>query len=383
MHSHDGDEQKIRSYRGRRLRAGSQTECKALRAGEVGYICASIKQVSDARVGDTITMDADPAEEPLPGYKKVQSDGVLRHLSGGRRENMKVSRTRWKSCRSMMRRFTFEPETSACAGLRLPLRISWGFCTWRLSSGAFGARIRSGSWSQPRRASFTGWSEPTARVEMLQNPSNLPSVSGNRPHRGADGQGEHHDAEGLCRAASWSCARIQRGTMLRHGVYHGDARTAACMICRSTRLSIDFFDAAQNPRRAATASLDYEFDRLCNSRIWSSSIFCSTASWCDAFSMIVHRVRSLCAAAVLSAEKLKEIIPMHQFEVPIQAAIGQKVIARETVKAYAQGCYRQVLRRRYFAKEKAAGKAEGRQEADASVRYRRGAAGGFHRCAQI
>ena len=60
--------------------------CKALRAGEVGYICASIKQVADARVGDTITLDGDPTEEPLPGYKKVQPMVLLRDLSGRGRE---------------------------------------------------------------------------------------------------------------------------------------------------------------------------------------------------------------------------------------------------------------------------------------------------------
>ena len=83
----------------------------------------------------------------------------------------------------------------------------------------------------------------------------------------------------------------------------------------------------------------------------------------DAFSMIVHESKAYSRGRFVCS-KLKEIIPMHQFEVPIQASIGQKVIARETVQRIQEGCYCQVLRRRYFEKEKAAGKTEGRERSE-------------------
>ena len=89
-------------------------ECKSLRAGEVGYICASIKKVSDARVGDTITIDSDPTEEALPGYKNT-ADGILRDLSGGGRkyENVKDALEKLQVNDAA---FHFEPETSTALG---------------------------------------------------------------------------------------------------------------------------------------------------------------------------------------------------------------------------------------------------------------------------
>ncbi len=73
-----------------RICAPGPVATELLRAGEVGYICGSIKQVSDARVGDTITLDADPADEMLPGYKKSSIYGILRHLSCRGRKNTRM-----------------------------------------------------------------------------------------------------------------------------------------------------------------------------------------------------------------------------------------------------------------------------------------------------
>ena len=95
--------------------------CKELKAGEVGYICASIKRVADARVGDTITLDEDPTDKPLPGYKKVQPMvycGIY-PAEGEKYENVKDALEKLQVNDAA---FHFEPETCHCAWIRIPLR---------------------------------------------------------------------------------------------------------------------------------------------------------------------------------------------------------------------------------------------------------------------
>ncbi len=124
-------------------------ECKSLRAGEVGYICASIKKVSDARVGDTITIDSDPTAEALPGYKKYSrwyTAGSIRR----RVRSTKMSRMRWKSCRSMMRHSTLNRKhlqhwaSDSAAD-------SWGCFIWKSSWNVWSGNL-IWQWSLHRRA---------------------------------------------------------------------------------------------------------------------------------------------------------------------------------------------------------------------------------------
>ena len=97
----------------------------------------------------------------------------------------------------------------------------------------------------------------------------------------------------------------------------------------------------------------------------------------DALSMLVHRTRAEGRGRAM-VEKMKELIPPHMFQIPIQAAIGGKVIARETVRALRKDVTAKVLRRRHHAQTQASGEAEGRQEEDAAVRQGRHPAGSLH-----
>ena len=348
---------------------------KALRAGEVGYICASIKQVADARVGDTITLDADPAETPLPGYKKVQSM-VFCGIYPAEGEKYESVKDALEKLQVNDAAFTFEPETSQALGYGFRCGflglLHMEIIVERLER-EFDLSVITTSPSVIYRVVRTD-----GTVEMLQNPSNLPSP-----------QEIDHIEEPMVKAnimipndyvgSIMELCQQRRGTML-HMEYITPTRVQLHYDMPLNEVIYDFFDALKSKTRGY-GSLEYEFDRYRKSQLVKLDIMLNR-ELVDAFSMIVHESEAY-ARGRFVCEKLKEIIPMHQFEVPIQAAIGQKVIARETVKAYRKDVIAKCYGGDISRKKKAARKAEGRQEADASVRYRRGAAGGFHRCAQI
>ena len=129
----------------------------------------------------------------------------------------------------------------------------------------------------------------------------------------------------------------------------------------------DFFDAIKS-RSRGYASYDYEFKEYRESDLVKLD-FLLNGDPVDALSMIVFRDNAYAKGRRI-CEKLRDNIPRTLFEIPVQAAIGGKIIARETVKGHAQGRAGQVLRRRYLPQEEAAGKAEGRQEEDAPARQR-------------
>ncbi len=308
------------------VNAPYQTPCKSLRAGEVGYICASIKQVKDARVGDTITLAANPAKEKLPGYKKVQPMvycGIY-PTPDEKYENV-------KDCLEKLQvndaAFIFEPETSQALGYGFRCGflglLHMEIIVERLER-EFDLEIITTSPSVIYKLV-----EHDGTERFIENPSNLPDPT----------QYDHLE-EPLVKAtimlpkeyvgSIMALCQDRRGVM-DHMEYITEQRVALHYTLPLNEVIYDFFDALKSKTRGY-GSLDYEFDRYERAPLVKLDILLNREI-VDAFSMIVHQDKAYYRARFV-CQKLKEVIPMHQFEIPVQAAIGQKVIARETVKAY-------------------------------------------------
>ena len=297
-----------------------------LRAGEVGYVCASIKQVGDARVGDTITMDKDPTKTPLHGYKKMQPMvycGIY-PAEGEKYENVKDALEKLQVNDAA---FLFEPETSQALGFGYRCGflglLHMEIIVERLER-EFDLGIITTSPSVIYKVVMHDGTEL-----MIQNPSNLPDLTLIR-----------HIEEPLVKAnimlpkdyvgGIMELCQERRGILI-HMEYITETRVVLHYEMPLNEVIYDFFDALKSKTRGY-GSLDYEFTKYQKSNLVKMDIMLNR-ELVDAFSMIVHESKAYQRGRFV-CEKLKEIIPMHQFEVPIQAAIGQKVIARESVRAY-------------------------------------------------
>ncbi|MBQ6455699.1 MAG: translation elongation factor 4 [Mogibacterium sp.] len=329
-----------------------------LKAGEVGYICGSIKQVADARVGDTITLAGDPADAPLKGYKKAQSMvycGIF-PAEGEKYENVKDALEKLQVNDAA---FNFEPENSAALGYgfrcgflgllhmdviteRLAREFDLDVIT-TLPSVVYKVVMKDGS------------------VLDIQNPSNLP-----------DPTLIAHIEEPIVKAdimtpneyvgSIMSLCQNRRGNMI-HMEYLTKTRVQLHYEIPLNEVIYDFFDALKS-RTRGYASLDYEFLRYQQAKLVKLDILLNREQ-IDALSTIVPEEEAMAKGRGI-CEKLKDIIPRHQFEVPIQAAIGQKIIARETVRAYRKDvlakCYGgDVSRKKKLLEKQKAGKKRMRQ----------------------
>ena len=301
------------------------TICDELKAGEVGYICASIKQVADARVGDTITLDESPTAEPLPGYKKVQPMvycGIY-PAEGEKYENVKDALEKLQVNDAA---FHFEPETSTALGFGFRCGflglLHMEIIVERLER-EFNLAVITTSPSVIYKIVKT-----SGEILMIQNPTNLPSV-----------MEIGHIEEPIVKAdimipkdyvgSIMEICQERRGKML-HMEFITENRVQLHYEMPLNEVIYDFFDALKSKTRGY-GSLDYEFIRYEKSNIVKMDVLLNK-DLVDAFSMMIHESKAYSRGRFV-CEKLKEIIPMHQFEIPIQAAVGQKVISRETVRA--------------------------------------------------
>jgi GTP-binding protein LepA len=338
--------------------APEPTPVDMLQAGDVGYLCAAIKQVADARVGDTITHDREPTEQPLPGYKKMQSMvycGIY-PAEGEKYESVKDALEKLQINDAA---FLFEPETSTALGFGFRCGflglLHMEIIVERLER-EFDLGIITTSPSVIYKVVLNDKTEL-----MIQNPSNLPDLTEidhiEEPIVKADIMIPNEYVGNIM-----ELCQERRGTLL-HMEYVTENRVALHYELPLNEVIYDFFDALKSKTRGY-GSLDYEFDRYQKASLVKMDILLNR-ELVDAFSMIVHESKAYQRGRFV-CEKLKEIIPMHQFEIPVQAAIGQKVIARETVKAFRKDvtakCYGgDISRKRKLLEKQKEGKKRMRQ----------------------
>lgn len=301
------------------------TPKEILRAGEVGYIAASIKSIQDVAVGDTVTDALNPAAEPLPGYKKVQSVvfcGIY-PLDGSKFNDLKDALLKLQLNDASL---LFELDTSVALGFgfrcgflgllhmeiiqeRIEREFNLDIITTAPSVSYLvhktdGEQFFVDNPSHlPDPADIDYMEEPMVKVEIFSPPEYIGSIMD------------------LC--------QDKRG-VFKDMTYLDKKRVKLLYTLPLNEIIYDFFDQIKS-RTRGYASFDYELIGYEKSDLVKLDILLN-GEVCDALSMIVHKDRAYPRGREL-AENLKDAIPRQLFEIPIQAAVGGKVIARETVKA--------------------------------------------------
>lgn len=306
--------------------AGQFIPCDELSAGMVGYFTASIKNIQDARVGDTVTLRDNPADEPLPGYKKVQPMvycGVY-PADSARYPDLRDALLKLQLNDASLQ---FEPETSQALGFGFRCGFL-GLLHLEVIQERLEREYDLDLVTTAPGVVYHVYKTDGTMIE-LTNPSNLPDPS------------EIDYMEEPIVSAEIMVTKDYIGPIMdlcqeRRGEYISMEYVEANRALLKYDLPLneiiyDFFDVLQS-RSRGYASFDYEFKGYQRSKLVKLDILVNKEQ-VDALSFIVYegtsyeRGRKMC-------EKLKENIPRHMFEIPIQAAIGSKVIARETVRAY-------------------------------------------------
>ncbi|MBM7581809.1 GTP-binding protein LepA [Caldicoprobacter guelmensis] len=301
------------------------TPIDELRAGDVGYIAAGIKNVGDTRVGDTITSADRPASEPLPGYKKLQPMvycGIY-PADGAKYEDLKEALAKLQLNDASL---VFEPETSAALGFG----FRCGFLGL-LHMEIIQERLeREYDLDLVTTAPSVVYRVYKKNGEMLEvsNPTDMPSPAE-----------IDHMEEPVVRAQIITPTEYvgdimelcqERRGEFRHMEYLESTRVMLTYELPLNEIIYDFFDALKS-RTKGYASFDYELIGYKESDLVKLDILLN-GQMVDALSVIVHRDKAYARGRAI-VQKLKEVIPRHLFEIPIQAAIGSRVIARETIKA--------------------------------------------------
>ncbi len=338
--------------------AGQFIPCEELSAGAVGYITASIKNVKDTEVGDTVTNRSDPCSQPLPGYKKVTSM-VYCGLYPADSAKYPDLRDALEKLQLNDASLFFEPETS--------LALGFGFRCGFL--GLLHLEIIQERLEREYNLDLVTTApgviyrvyKKDGQMIQLTNPSNLPDPT-------EIDYMEEPIVSAEIMVTTEFVGAIMKLCQERRGVYLGmeymeETRALLKYELPLNEIIYDFFDALKS-RSRGYASFDYDLKGYERSELVKLDILVNREE-VDALSFIVHaasayeRGRKMC-------EKLKEEIPRHLFEIPIQAAVGGKIIARETVKAMRKDvlakCYGgDITRKRKLLEKQKEGKKRMRQ----------------------
>ena len=344
--------------------AGQFIPCDELAAGMVGYITASIKNVRDTRVGDTVTDAERPCDAPLPGYKKVTPMVYcgLYPADGAKYNDLRDALEKLQLNDASLQ---FEPETSIALG--------FGFRCGFL--GLLHLEIIQERLEREYNLDLVTTApgvvykvhKTNGEIMELTNPSNLPDPSEIEYM-------EEPVVKAEIMVTTEFIGAIMQLCQERRGVYLGteymeDTRALLRYELPLNEIIYDFFDALKS-RSRGYASFDYELKGYEQSELVKLDILINKEA-VDALSFIVHadtayeRGRKMC-------EKLKEEIPRHLFEIPIQAAIGNRIIARETVKAMRKDvlakCYGgDISRKRKLLEKQKEGKKRMRQVGNVEI----------------
>ena len=307
------------------MRATTLDPTDGLYAGEVGYIAASIKSLQDAKVGDTVTLTSNPAPEPLPGYREAQSMvfcGIY-PADGAKYGDLRDALDKLKLNDASL---TFEPETSVALGFGFRCGflglLHMEIIQERLER-EYNLDLITTAPSVIYRITKTD-----GTVEMIDNPTNYPDPSlvmkAEEPMTNA-----HIYSPTEYVGNIMELCQDRRG-IFKDMTYIDSDRVDIHYELPLAEIIYDFFDTLKS-RTRGYASFDYELKDYMESKLVKLDIMLN-GEVVDALSFIIHADKAYPRARKM-AEKLKEKIPRQLFEIPIQACIGGKIIARETVKA--------------------------------------------------
>ncbi|HHT50318.1 MAG TPA: elongation factor 4 [Eubacteriaceae bacterium] len=346
------------------LFASSLMPVDELNAGEVGYVAASIKNVKDTRVGDTITDADNPATEPLPGYKKINPMvycGIY-PADGAKYEDLRDALDKLQLNDAAL---LFEPETSIALG--------FGFRCGFL--GLLHMEIIQERLEREYNIDLVTTApsviykvvKTDGEIIWVDNPTNLP------PPMEIDYM-EEPIVEASIMAPTEFLGSVMELCQERRGTYKTmnyieETRVVLEYDLPLNEIIYDFFDALKS-RTKGYASFDYELKGYERSSLVKLDILLNSEI-VDALSFIVHKDKAYTRGRAI-AEKLKEVIPRQMFEIPIQAAIGGKIIARETIRALRKDvlakCYGgDISRKRKLLEKQKEGKKRMRQVGNVEV----------------